>query len=46
MDPQLEGKIKENSEQLRKVKEQLEAQQFERTRIKYGFDRVVTVICT
>ncbi|KAH9991916.1 cohesin complex subunit psm1 [Russula vinacea] len=29
----LEGKIKENSEQLRKVKQQLEAQQSERTRI-------------
>lgn len=29
----LEGKIRENSEQLRKVKQQLEAQQSERTRI-------------
>ncbi len=39
--PQLEGKIKENSEQLRKVKQQLEAQQSERTRIKYSFYCVI-----
>jgi hypothetical protein len=29
-----------NSEELSKVKQQLEAQQSERTRIKYGFDFV------
>ena len=39
--PQLEVKIKENSEQLRKVKQQLEAQQSERTRVKYGFGRLI-----
>jgi structural maintenance of chromosome 1 len=43
---QLESKIKENSEQLRKVKQQLEAQQSERTRIKYDFDRVIMGVCS
>jgi hypothetical protein len=42
---QLEGKIKENSEQLRKVKQQLDAQQSERTRIKYVFDCVIMCVC-
>jgi hypothetical protein len=32
----LEDSIKENSEQLRKVKQQLEGQQSERMRIKYA----------
>ena len=43
---QLENKIRENGEQLRKVKQQLEAQQSERTRIKYGFRRVITGVCS
>jgi hypothetical protein len=42
---QLEGKIKENGAQLKKVKQQLDAQQSERTRIKYGPDHVVMGIC-
>lgn len=38
---QLEANIKENDEQLRRVKQQMEDQQSERTRIKYGLDCVV-----